>query len=187
MPFTERWPFFILVLLLSTLNNLAIPFVLYFRRFGRKGYSGRGGCNFWGVIMDGFLAGAINLIALNLIFEMKEDLLASDVLIVLAAGFLSMVAAHSVMSMKKWEVWIMPKPWQWNEGGYWHMFSMTVQMAFVYYPLWLILKNLSFLEEKAISLSLIAGFALAYLFLLCLEIGRRGLKIGQLTIGNQSW
>jgi hypothetical protein len=183
---------FLLVVAASCLNNLIIPFVLYYRKFGFgphpvKESFGEGGCNGWGIIMDGFLAGAINVIVLNLLLGIKAKVVWEDIVIVLIAGFLSMVAAHIWMSLRRWKIWIMPRPWQWNGGGYWHMVSMTLQIAFVYYPLLLIVKNPLLLELGTVRVSLAVALLLTGLFVACQRARRKEIKIGRLGISNKPW
>ena len=187
-----KLPFFIIIFLLSCLNNLLVPFAIYFRKYGsgahpEKKRFGGGACNAWGVIMAGFLAGAINVIALNLIWEIHPIVLWRDVAIVFLFGVLSTVSAHVWMSLKQWQVWIMPRPWQWNAAGYWHMVSMTLQMGFLYYPLLLVLKNTSLLHDRSVQLSLLSSFLLGLVFLLCFHVGQRGLRIGRFCIDNKPW
>ncbi|MDP2927154.1 MAG: hypothetical protein Q8N65_03415 [bacterium] len=187
MELSEKLPFFILILCLSLLNNLLIPFAIYFRQFGRKGYRGQGGCNIWGIVMDGILAGLINIIALNLLLELRFKVLVQDLTLAFLTGFISMVTAHIFMSVRRWKVWIMPEPWKWNAGGYWHMISMTLQMSFLFYSALLLLKTPSLLEKEMVQISLVSIFLLAGIFLLCLRLGKRGLRIGWFCLGSKAW
>ncbi|MBI4359046.1 MAG: hypothetical protein HY577_00420 [Candidatus Nealsonbacteria bacterium] len=187
MDSSEKLPLFLLILCLSLLNNLLIPFAIYFRQFGRKGYRGQGGCNAGGVIMDGVLAGLINLLALNLLFEIGPRLLFRDLALAFLVGFLSMVSAHVFMSLRRWEVWIMPRPGRWNKGGYWHMVSMTLQMGFLFYPALLLFQDPFLLERGMVQLSLFLIFLLAGLFLLCLRRGKRDWRVGRFCLSGQAW
>ena len=187
MELSEKLPFFILILCLSLLNNLLIPFAIYFRKFGENGYRGQGGCNTGGVIMDGILAGLINIIALNLLLELRFKVLVQDLTLAFLTGFVSMVTAHIFMSVRKWKVWIMSESWKWNAGGYWHMISMTLQMSFLFYPALLFLKTPSLFERGMVQISLILIFLLTGIFLLCLRLGEKGLRIGRFCLDSKAW
>jgi len=192
MPLTTKLPFFLIILLLSCLNNLLVPFAIYFKKFGsgyhpaKEKFAG-GACNVWGVIMDGLLAGAINVIALNLLLEIQPQLIWRDGFLVFLGGFLSMALAHVWMAVKQWRVWIMPRPGRWNEGGYWHMFSMTLQMGFLYYPLLIILENPRLWHESFVQLSLLTTSLFALVFVLCFRMGKKGVKVGHLCLDGEPW
>lgn len=185
----DKLPFLSGILLASLLNNLLVPFAIYYQKYGffKKRNKDFIGCNTWGIIMDGILAGLINIIAFNLLLEIKPRLELESLTMAFVLGFLSMVAAHTWMSVNRWKIWIMPRPWHWNMAGYWHMISMTLQMSFLFYPLILILKN-PFLWEKAlvkISLIVITFFALC--FGLSLQLMKKGVRIGKFRISNKPW
>ena len=187
MILAEKMPFFVLILGLSLLNNLLVPFWLYFRKFGRRGYQGQGGCNGWGVLMDGVWVAFLNLVAVNFLLEAKLAWRWPEIFLSFCLGLLAMVLMHVWMSLKRWEGWIMPKPWKWNSGGYWHMISATLQIGFLFYPLVLIWKNPVWLSQPLTQLTLLAGALGALLFFLSLSVGRRGLKTKFFQISHRSW
>jgi hypothetical protein len=184
-----RLLFFICILIASLINNLIVPYAIYYKKFGffKKRPQGFIGVNFWGIIMDGILAGGINIIILNYLLNINSAILLSDLIVSILAGFFFMIICHIYMSVKKWKVWIMPKPWVWNLAGYWHMFSMTLQMSYVGYCFIIILRNLDRLTDSLTIFSVIVGFSLACLFILSLKQEKKGLKIGKVNISNKPW
>ncbi len=185
----EKIIFFLLILSASCLNNLLIPFFIYYKKYGffRKRNKNFIGCNSWGIIMDGILAGLINIVMLNLLLNIKLRVKIEDMIIAFILGFVSMLLAHIYMVVAKWKIWIMPKPWQFNLAGYWHIISMTLQMSFLFYPLILIMKNPFLWGEDIVQTSLTLIFFFALLFLLCLKLMKKGVKIGNLNISNKPW
>jgi hypothetical protein len=186
---TEKSPAFLFILTASLLNNLIIPFVIYFKKYGlfKKRNKNFIGCNAWGIIMDGFLAGAINLTALNFLLALKPKILMVDIKIALFMGLASMIFAHLWMSARRWKIWVMPQPWHFNSAGYWHMVSMTTQMSFLFYPLVIILKNPSLLSAPITQFSLILISLFTFLFLLAFHLSNKGLKIGRFHLNKEPW
>jgi hypothetical protein len=186
---TEKSPAFLFILTASLLNNLIIPFVIYFKKYGlfKKRNKNFIGCNAWGIIMDGFLAGLINITALNFLLALKPKILLDDIKIALFMGLASMIFAHLWMSARRWKIWVMPQPWHWNSAGYWHMVSMTIQMSFLFYPLVIILKNPPLLAEPITKPSIIFISLLTLLFLLAFHLSNKGLKIGRFHLNKEPW
>ena len=179
MDFIEKLPFLVLILCLSLLGNLLVPFAIYFRKFGRNGYQGQGGCDGWGVIMDGVLAGAINPAMMNFLLEIKPKIVWPDLTISLVFGFLAMLSMHAWMSLRKWQAWIMPKPWRWNSGGYWHMVSATLQMGFLAYQALLVVKDSSLFDLSLTKITFGAVLLLTVAFVGCLNRDKMKTWIGR--------
>jgi hypothetical protein len=186
---TEKIPAFLLITFASLFNNLLVPFAIYFKKYGffKKRKKDFVGCNFWGIIMDGFLAAAINLTALNFLLETKPKILPLDIKIAAFMGLLSMIFAHLWMVARRWKIWIMPQPWHFNSAGYWHMLSMTLQMSFLFYPLVILLQNPSLLTAPITQSSLILIFLFSLLFLLAFHQSNKGLKLGRLHLNKEPW
>jgi len=186
---TEKIVLFILILLASWVNNWFLPFILYHFEYGlfQKKYKGRGGCNGWGIIGDGILAGLINITILYFLFSINPLTQNKDLVLALILGFFSMVVTHIWMSICRWETWIMPKPWHWNSGGYWHMFSMTMQIAFLWYPLILIFRYPILLRRPVVIMNLGLCSLWIGIFLASFYWGMRGLKIGRFHLNSESW
>lgn len=185
----SKLPFLSGILIASLLNNLLIPFAIYYQKYGffKKRNKDFIGCNTWGIIMDGILAGLINIIAFNLLLAIRPRLELKDLIAAFVLGFSFMVAAHVWMSVNRWKIWIMPRPWHWNIAGFWHMISMTLQMSFLFYPLILILENPLLWEKTLVKISLIAIAFFALLFGLSLQLMKKGVRIGKLRISNKPW
>lgn len=185
----HKFIFIIFILLASCLNNLIIPYVIYFKKYGffKKRKKGFIGVNMWGIIMDGILAGLINIITLDYLLEIKQRMYMQDILFSLVSGFLFMVCCHIYMSVNKWKIWIMPKPWKWNEAGYWHMVSMTLQMSYIAYCLLILFKNPILLTQTSTQLMLGSTLLLGLLFVLAIRQHIKGLTIGRVYIGNEAW
>lgn len=185
----NKLPFFFGILIASLINNLLIPFAIYYKKYGffQKRKNDFIGCNSWGIIMDGILAGAINIVALNLLSELKPKIKIEDIINAFILGFCAMIFAHSYMVLARWKIWIMPRPWQFNLAGYWHIISMTLQMSFLFYPILLILGNLSLLEKDIVKISLTLLFFFTLLFILSLKLMKKGVKIGRLHISSNPW
>jgi hypothetical protein len=139
--------------------------------------------------MDGILAALINITALNWLLEIKPGFLLSDLTLAVLLGFTSMILNHAIMSILKWNVWIMPRPWHWNAGGYWHMVSMTIQMSFLFFPLIILFNNPPLWQESITQFTLSSITFLTALFGLALYFSSRkkDLKIGPLHISNKPW
>lgn len=169
--------------------NLLIPLFLYHRRYGlgKKKYQGKGGCNGWSFVMDGLAAGMINYIAVLYLLELKAPIRTNEIMFSLAIGFLIMICAHVWMSIRKWEIWIMPKPWVWNEGGYWHMVSMTLQMAFLAYPLILLWTSHNLGLIFALRGWFLWGVLGILIFLWSFKRSERDLKIGRFILRSKAW
>ncbi len=185
----ERTLPYLIIVVISYLNNLLVPFAIYHKKYGlfRKKYKEKGGCNGWGIFMDGVLAGLINVTVLNFLSVIQPRFNFEEAKLAFLAGFTSMVMAHVLMSIRKWETWIMPKPWHWNTGGYWHMISMTLQMSFLFYPVIIIVKDLTLLEESITRISLFSGLFWIGLFVLSWYLSNRGIKIGRFHLNKESW
>lgn len=134
--------------------------------------------------MDGIAAGMINFVAAKSLLELKTPIRTNDIVISLVIGFLIMIGAHVWMTVSKREVWIMPKPGKWNEAGYWHMVSMTLQMAFLAYPVILWWKDISVILGKNY---LLAGLFGIMLFLWSFKRSERDLKIGRFILKSRAW
>lgn len=186
---TDKAILFFLITLASFINNFLVPLIIYTRKFGlfKKREENFVGMNIWGLIMDGVLAGFINIIIFNLLLWLNPKMVFKDIRIAFVLGFGSMVLAHVWMSLKEWSVWIMPEPWKWNEAGYWHMVSMTLQMSFCFYPLVLLVKIPKILNEGMVLTSISLAIFLAGLFLLSLKFSQRGLRLGKFFIGAEPW
>ena len=185
----EKLLLFLIILFASCLNNLIIPYAIFIKKFGifKKRSKGFVGVGIWGIIMDGIIAGLINVTALNFLLEIKPGIFHTDILTAIVAGFISMIAIHIFMSVRRWKVWIMSKPWNWNAAGYWHMISTTIQMSFLFYPLVVTAKNPSILNRDITIISLILIFLLTILFIIAFHFDNKGLRIGKLHLSNKSW
>lgn len=180
---------YIATILLTSLNNWGVPVLIYWKKYGlfKKRPAGFIGCNFWGVIMDVFLASSINIVILTYILSRPAYITNANIINALILGFVFTVIIHFFMAVTYWKVWIMPKPWHWNLAGYWHMISMTLQMSFAFFPLilfWLN-PNLIFQPDAKATFSLVGVFAV--LFLISLYYCNRGLKIGRFEISGKPW
>jgi len=180
---------FVLISIFSCVNNLFIPFVIYYQKYGffKKRNKDFIGCNGWGIIMDGFLAALINIIVLNYLLETKQSASYDSLEISLIFGIYTTIIIHYLMSVFKWKYWIMVKPWHWNSAGYWHMFSMTIQMTFIYYPLIIIWQNPRLLTLLITKYSLTIETIFVCLFALALYLSNKGIRIGRIHINKEPW
>lgn len=178
--------FSVFIVIFFLFANLFIPLFLYHRRYGlfKRQYKGKGGCNGWSFITDGIAAGMINFVIAKYLVELKAPMRTSDIFVSLGIGFMIMACAHFWMSFRKWEIWITPKPWKWNEGGKWHMISMTLQMAFLAYPIILWWYDFSFVMTKNY---LLIGLFGVLLFLWSFKRSDSDLKIGRFILKSRAW
>lgn len=185
----NRLLFFTIILSLSCLNNLIIPYVIYTKKFGlfKRRPPEFIGVNMWGIIMDGILAGLINILTLNLLLEVKLSLNLENIIFAILLGFSFMVVCHIYMAAKKWKIWIMPFPWRWNLAGYWHMISMTIQMSFCAYGFVILAKSPILFTETITQYTLLLIFFLSSLFLLALRLHTKGLKVRRIHISHKPW
>lgn len=180
---------FAVAVFFTILGNWAVPFFLFWKTFGlfKKRPQGFVGTNFWGIIMDVILASAINIIVLNYILLYKSQVTYMNIFYSLILGFAFTVFIHFFMIITNWKIWIMPKPWHLNLAGKWHLVSMTLQMAFVFFPLIMFWQNPSLINTHDAQKMLIIVGILVALFLISLYFCDRGLKIGKLEISGKSW
>ncbi|MCL4338685.1 hypothetical protein M1271_03280 [Patescibacteria group bacterium] len=185
---TRLLPYLVIVILSGILNWL-IPLLIYAGKFGlfKKRTAGFVGCNFWGIVMDVVLAGMIDTIILKYLFIVSAKPLMEYIIQAFVLGFVIMVTTHIVMSITHWKEWIMPSPWRFNAGGYWHMISMTLQMAYCAYPLVIITQQTKLLTLVATHTTILAVLALASLFLFSLTVKHRDLEIGPIRISGKPW
>jgi hypothetical protein len=178
--------FSIFIVIFFLFANLFVPLFLYHRRYGlgKRKYKGKGGCNGWSFVMDGIAAGIINFIATRYLLELKAPIRTNEIMLSLVLGLIIMIFAHLWMSYRQWEIWITPKPGKWNEGGYWHMISMTLQMAFLAYPFVLLMQ-----EEISVVIKKYLWFGVfgILLFLWSFKRSERDLKIGRFILKSQAW
>lgn len=187
----EKLALFILIFFLSAINNLLLPYIIYFKKYGFGGKKEKPvyGVNEWGIIMDGILAGFLNIIFLNFLLEIKPVIMITDIISALIIALIITFFTHIFMAVRKWQIWIMPTPWRWNSAGYWHIISMTLQMFFLFYVAVLVFNDLSLLGKTFTKISiLISLFIIALFFraLYCFD-NRIKFKIGKFTIGNKPW
>jgi len=180
---------FILVIIASWFNNFLIPLIIYAKEFSlfKKREKDFVGICTSGLIMDGFLAMLINIVILNFLLETGSVVNLANVEIATIAGFISMICAHLFMALRKWRVWIMPQPWRWNAGGYWHMFSMTIQMAFCFYPFILLIESPQLLNERITQASIILEIIFVSLFLFVFWLGGKGQPNKKLSFLSNPW
>lgn len=180
---------FAVILLASCLNNLIIPYLIYYKKYGlfKKRERNFVGVNAWGIIMDGLLAGIINIISLNFLLVIKPAVSLQLVSVAIFLGLIFTLCCHLYMAVTRWKIWIMPKPWQWNEAGYWHMISMTIQMSFSAFCFIIILADPRVLKYEITGFTLASCFVLSFLFLASLQQQHKGLRIGVFNIDNKPW
>jgi len=188
---TEKLLLFFIIFSASLFNNLIVTYIIYYRRYGffKKRPARHIGVNGWGIVMDGILAGCMNLVAINFLYEIRPNVTAADLFTAFVVAFVASVFCHILMAVRKWRIWIMPKPWHWNEAGYWHMFSMTAQFFFLAYPLILLFKNNSLLYSPITKTSGLLFFILLVLFssaLYCYD-NKKELSIGKFGIRSRPW
>lgn len=179
----------ILVLILSWFNNLFIPLFLYHRQYGlfKRNYKGGGGCNGWSFVMDGLLAGLMNIVATYFLLEISYRFSAEEIIIALGIGALATTISHITMSVQKWDIWIMPKPWKWNKAGYWHMVSMTLQVGYFFLVLIPLFKTPGLLN-KDISILTLLSFGILLVFFMGAFITKdKGLVLGKFHINKSAW
>ncbi len=180
---------FFLVALLTAFVNWLIPVLIYRKMFGLfkprpKNFSG---CNWWGVVMDVILAGLINIVVLNYILSADIIISIQSVGLAIILGFLAMGGLHVFMAVSAWKEWIMPKPWHWNAGGYWHMVSATVQFSYLAYPLVLLVNYPSLWKLNTTLGTTIILIFLTGLFIISLKLKNQDIKIGPLKISGAAW
>ncbi len=179
----------ILIVLLTAINNWAIPVVIYASKFGlfKKRVEGFVGCNFWGVVMDVFIAGVINVAVWNYLASFAITLSSADIVKALMFGVLAAAGTHIIMAATAWKEWIMPEPWRWNAGGYWHMVSETIQMAYVFLVLVTLADRPELLALPTTQLTLLVLVVLGILFLLALSAKDKDIVLGDLELSAQPW
>lgn len=179
----------IIVLILSWINNLFIPLFLYHRKYGlfRKKYKGGGGCNGWSFVMDGLLAGLMNIVVTNFLLEIGYHFSVNEIVIALGMGALLTFISHVTMSLQKWDIWIMPKPWKWNGAGYWHMISMTLQTGYFFLVLIALFSNKIYISKDSVISTLVIFSITLSFFLWSFFQKDKGLKIGKFHINKEAW
>lgn len=180
---------FVVTVFFTILGDWAIPFFLFWKTWGlfKKRPEGFVGTNFWGIIMDVLLASAVNIVILNYILSYKSYTTDMNIFLALILSFAFTVFIHIFMAVTKWKIWIMPTPWHLNLAGKWHLISMTLQMAFAFFPLIMFWQNPSLISMADTQKTLIMVGILGTLFLISLYFCDRGLRIGKFEISGESW
>ncbi len=179
----------VLILFLTAINNWAIPVLIYRAKFGlfKERSEGFIGCNFWGVVMDVVIAGAINIVVWNYLASLPMSVTSIDVEKALIFGILATVGTHIIMAATSWKEWIMPEPWHWNAGGYWHMISETIQMTYVFLVPITLADRPGLLTSPLTQVTLLEIFVLGICFLLALSLKNKDIVIGNWEISAEPW
>lgn len=186
---TEKLQLLLIITIFSWVSNLIIPLAIYIKKYGilKKRPEEFVGCNAWGIIMDGILANLMNITAMNFYIENRMPINPENIKISLLIGIVITAISHVTMAVREWEIWIMPSPWRWNEAGYWHMVSMTLQMAFFTYALVTIIQNPGLLLEQITIISMIFMSVWILFFLVALYFMSKGLRMGKLYLNYKPW
>jgi hypothetical protein len=188
---TEKLILFIIISVLSLINNLLVTYAIYYKKFGffKKRPKDFLGVNAWGIIMDGLLAAIMNIITINFLYEVKPDIKTYDLIVSLIIALVITTASHIFMVKRQWKIWIMPSPGHFNEAGFWHMFSMTAQTFFLSYPLIILINNRELLTSPVTKSTLTEFFILSVLYVLTLYCydNKKEISIGKIAIKSSPW
>lgn len=180
---------FFIVVLFFQVANLYVPLYLYHRQYGvgKKKYKGGGGCNGWSFVMDGLLAGLMNIVVTNYLIQIQYIPSVREMFVALGFGIIAIIISHITMSIQNWDIWIMPKPWKWNKAGYWHMISMTLQVGYFSLVPIALISNRG-LINRDYTLFMVLLFAVLFLLFLYSFIKKdKGLVIGKFHINKEAW
>ncbi len=177
------------VFLVTAFANWLIPLIIYAKKFGlfRQRPAGFIGCNGWGVVMDVVIAGIINVAVLGYIFFANQVIGTAEIMTALTWGFAGMVVLHVWMAVTKWEEWIMPEPWHWNAGGYYHMLSATIQFGYILLPVVLMREHPVLVLTLATKLLFMVALFGSLSFGWALRMKNKTVDWGWLRINGESW
>lgn len=160
----------VFILAVSLIANWFVQLSYYFyqkRRDSNAFHSQRTLLNYYtGYVGDGMILPVLNVLIFLLLASISFKPGAFLIISSLAIGLIADIFTHYLQGKKALTNWSMPKPFEWNFVGYWHMVSFPVQIGYI--SLFLITFFLRFhqiIKNPASILFVLGAFGLMVLFL----------------------
>lgn len=84
-----------------------------------------------GYIGDGIIVPLINILIYYIIVSIGYRVTSYELVAASVIALVLDAATHYVQGKMKMTNWSMPKPFQWNFAGYWHMVSLPIQVSYL--------------------------------------------------------
>ncbi|MEK7611543.1 MAG: hypothetical protein AAB486_04205 [Patescibacteria group bacterium] len=139
-------PVVIALILASFILDFAIPYsyYLYITHYKRNSFDPHRAINRYlsGMIGDAVCAPAINTLLFLTYYQLPIAVESRLILFSFVAGVVVTASLHLAQAKMAMTNWSMPQPWKWTFPGKYHMFSATVQFAFLAFSIFQIISNL---------------------------------------------
>ncbi|MCL5675844.1 MAG: hypothetical protein M1120_01825 [Patescibacteria group bacterium] len=120
-----------------------------------------------GVIGDGLIVPVINVFILNFLILSRVKLNKLVTIAVLVLSLLTDFLAHFFQGLLNLTNWSMPRPFQWNFAGYWHMVSLFLQMTYLYLFFYAVtVSHVRIRKDIKLQACVVGVFSLMLLFLI---------------------
>lgn len=127
-----------------------------------------------GWLGDGIIAPLINILIYYVMVNIGYILSVYDLVISFLLALLFDFLAHFIQGKTKMTNWSMPKPFQWNFAGKWHMVSFSIQTSYLLLFLWLLVHNGErIVAEQSLLAATLGVFGLMAAFLILYLIDNR--------------
>lgn len=171
------FPYLVIIVVSLILNwGVQLSYYLWRIRKNPKAFAGQKTLlhYYTGYIGDGIIAPLINILIFYVIVNIGYFPTGNELLISFLLALLFDFLAH--FAQAKWSMtnWSMPKPFQWNFAGHWHMVSFPIQISYLLLFLWLLVHNGDRIVRHWPILAATAGiFALMAVFVVLYHFDNR--------------
>ena len=121
-----------------------------------------------GYIGDGIILPIINVLIFFLLRSLNFPLDNLIIGISVGMGIAANVLVHYFQGKKELTNWSMPKPFDWNFAGKWHMISFPIQASYIGIFINTLLLRNELINGRGQMLLILAVFALFFLFIILL-------------------
>lgn len=166
---------YLVIIIVSLINNWGVQLAYYFYRKRKDPKAFRGQKTllhyYTGYIGDGIIAPLINILIYYFMVNIRYKPTVYELIWVFVLAVLLDILTHFYQGKMKMTNWSMPRPFQWNFAGYWHMVSFPIQISYLLLFFWILVRNServvanqSMLAATAGVFGLMAAFLVLYHF-----------------------
>lgn len=165
-----NWQSIVIIVLLSLINNwlVQLSYYLYVVRKNPVAFVGhRTLLDYWtGVVGDGVIAPLINIFIYFVIVNTGIEITASVIIWSYVIALWFDILTHYFQARQSMTNWSMPKPYQWNGAGKWHMVSFSIQVAYLIIYIYTLIQYYdAILRSPILLVSVVAIATLSFLFI----------------------
>lgn len=127
-----------------------------------------------GVIGDGVIAPIINVLVFIFFTTIHLKPQKKTIIKMFILALITDILVHFFQGAFSLTNWSMPKPFEWNFAGYWHMISLPIQMTYLYYFFYIVVKKWREVKKKTIlkyPVFAVLGLMLLFLVLFIFDNG----------------